>query len=90
MGGFDPNVDAFAVKINSGTTAVANSAKHKLVGLLNAQLKADGIYVADLVVSATVKGTAWDTGQGTLEGSAVGAKFWEMYKARTDSTGSIS
>lgn len=64
--------------------AVAKAAQHKTVGLLHAKLRSQGIYVGEVTVSAIVKGTAADRGQGTLEASAVGEKFWELYRARTD------
>lgn len=70
--------------------ALAKSAQHKTTGLLHAKLKPLGIYVAEVTVSAIVKGTAADRGQGTLEASAVGEKFWELYRARKDVYASIS
>jgi NAD(P)-dependent dehydrogenase (short-subunit alcohol dehydrogenase family) len=84
FGLFDPKVDAFAVRVNAMGLSVANSAKHKLVGLLAEKLKSDGIYVGELMVLGTVKGTAWDTGNGTLDASVVANKFWDMYRARTE------
>jgi short-subunit dehydrogenase len=86
-GGFgviDPKVDAFAVQINAMGVALANAAKHKLVGLLSEKLKSDGIYVGEVMVMGTVKGTAWDSGGATLEASTIANKFWEMYRARTE------
>ena len=62
---------------------VANAAKHKLVGLLAKKLEADGIYVTEIMVSGTVKGTAFDRGDSqTIEGTTIAAKYWELYTAR--------
>jgi len=91
-GGFglvDPQIDAIAVQTNAMGLALGNAAKHKLVGLLAAKLKPEGIYVGEVMVLGTVKGTAWDSGNATIEASAVANKFWEMYRARTDSMAQI-
>jgi short-subunit dehydrogenase len=81
----DPAVDAMLVQYGLMGLGVANAAKHKLVGLLAAKLKADGIYVGEIMVAGTVKGSAFDqAGNGTIEGSTVAAKFWEMYTARKE------
>ena len=86
-GGFaklDPGIEAFSVQHNHMGISIANAAKHKLVGLLAAKLAPDGVYVGELMVLGTIKGSAWDTGQGNLEASAVADKFWSMYQARTE------
>jgi hypothetical protein len=64
--------------------ALANAAKHKMVGLLSEKLKADGVYVGEVMVLGTVKGTPWDMGNATLDGSTVANKFWELYQERKD------
>jgi hypothetical protein len=45
--------------------AMANSAKHKLIGLLSEKLRADEITVGEVVVLGLVKGTVWDTGRSS-------------------------
>ncbi len=81
----EPGVDAMLVQYGLMGLGVSNAAKHKLVGLFAEKLKGDGIYVGEIMVAGTVKGSAFDqAGRGTIEGSAVAAKFWEMYSARTD------
>lgn len=89
FGLFDPKVDAYTASMNAGPLALANSAKHKLVGVLHHQLKAKNVYAADLVVTQSVKGTAWDNGTATLEPSAIAAKFWSLFSERTDQTAMI-
>ncbi|HXU60178.1 MAG TPA: SDR family NAD(P)-dependent oxidoreductase [Polyangia bacterium] len=88
-GGFgyaDPSVDAAAVQFNSMGLAMANAAKNKLVGMLSLKLKGDGVYVGQAMVLGTIKGTAWDQGNATIEGSTVAAKLWELSRARTEVT----
>ena len=81
---YDPKVDAMAVQWNAMGLALSKAAQHKLVGLLNEKLKADGIYVGEVVVLGSVKGTAFDSGHATLEAGTVAAKFWEIYGARAE------
>jgi NADP-dependent 3-hydroxy acid dehydrogenase YdfG len=79
---YDEKVDAMAVGWNAMGIAVSKAAQHKLTGLLREKLKADGIYVGEVVVLGMVKGTAFDTGHGTLDPNDIAAKFWELYGAR--------
>ena len=84
LGLFDPQVDALGVQWNAQGLSVANSAKHKVVRLLSAKLKPEGVYVGEVVVTSIVKGSAFDSGSGTLEARAVAAKFWELYSKRSE------
>ncbi|HWC98330.1 MAG TPA: SDR family NAD(P)-dependent oxidoreductase [Candidatus Sulfopaludibacter sp.] len=79
LGLFDPKIDAMAVQWNSMGVAIANAAKHKLVGLLSEKLRAHQITVGEVVVNGLVKGTSWDTGSATIEPETVAARFWEIY-----------
>ncbi len=81
----DPGMDAMLSQYGLMGLGVSNAAKHKLVGLLAEKLKADGIYVAEIMVAGTIKGSAFEqAGNGTIDGSTVAAKFWEMYTARKE------
>jgi short-subunit dehydrogenase len=84
LGLFDAQMDALAVQWGAQGLAVANSAKHKLVGLLAAKLKDEGVYVGEVVVLSLVKGTPFDSGTATLEPRAVAEKFWQLYVERSD------
>jgi NAD(P)-dependent dehydrogenase (short-subunit alcohol dehydrogenase family) len=84
LGYSDPQVDKAGVHFGAMGLSVANAAKHKLVGLLNARLGERGIYVGEVTVLNAVKGTAWDSGNATIEASAVGDAFWRLYQARKD------
>jgi NAD(P)-dependent dehydrogenase (short-subunit alcohol dehydrogenase family) len=90
FGELSPQADEFAVGLKSMGVAVANAAKHKLVGVLAARLKGDGVYVGEVMVAGMVKGTAWDNGQGGIESAAIANKFWELYQARDEIRARIS
>ncbi|AKV03676.1 Short-chain dehydrogenase/reductase SDR [Labilithrix luteola] len=81
---FDPSVDTMGVQWNCMGLSVANSAKHKMLALLAEKLKPEGIYVGEVVVTGTVKGTAFDSGNATLDPAAIADKFWGLYTARKD------
>lgn len=83
---YDPKVDAMAAQWNAMGIAVSKAAQHKLTGLLAAKLGAEGIYVGEVVVLGTVKGTAFDQGQATLEASAIANRFWQLYTERNPPT----
>jgi NADP-dependent 3-hydroxy acid dehydrogenase YdfG len=89
FGEINPQIDGFAASSKFMGLALANAAKHKLVGLLSAALKGDGVYVGEVMVAGTVKGTAWDQGQATLEGATIANKFWELYQARGEIRGRV-
>ena len=89
LGLFDPNVDAMAVQWNSMGLAIANAAKHKLIGLLSEKLRKDEITVGEVVVMGLVKGTAWDTGNATIDPATVADKFWEIYSSHESKTTTV-
>lgn len=81
----DPGMDAMLVQYGLMGLGVANAAKHKLVGLLAQRLAPDGIYVGEIMIAGTIKGTPFDRGQGpTIEGTTVASKFWELFTARSE------
>lgn len=82
FGDLSEQMDAFAVGSKAMGLALANAAKHKLVGLLSQQLKAKGVYVGEVVIAGLVKGTAWDTGGKGIEAAMVANSFWNLYQAR--------
>jgi len=90
LGDIDPRVDAMAVKMNAVGPSLANAAKHKLVGLLAARLRDEGVYVGEVVVAGLVKGTASDRGNATLEAAAIAKKFWELFEARSEVRARVS
>lgn len=86
LGLFDPQVDALAVKWGAAGLAIANSAKYKLVSVLAEQLRGQGVYVGQVVVTSLVKGTPWDDGNATLEASSVAERFWQLYRSRAETS----
>lgn len=81
----DPKVDAMLTQYGIMGLGVSNAAKHKLVGLLAKKLEPDGIFVTEIMIAGTIKGTVFDRGNGpTIEGQAVAAKYWELYTARRE------
>ncbi len=78
---YDAQVDQMAVQFGAAGLALAKAAQHKLVGLLGAQLAPD-VYVGEVVVAGMVKGTAFDSGQATLEPDAIADQFWKLETER--------
>jgi NADP-dependent 3-hydroxy acid dehydrogenase YdfG len=83
---YDPKVDAMAVQWKAMGLAVCKAAQHKAVGLLHQRLAPEGVYVGEVVVLGMVKGTAFDSGNATLEPSAIAATFWDIYQNRSQMT----
>lgn len=79
---YDPQVEAMTVQWGAMGIAIGKAAQHKATGLLHQRLKGEGVYVGEVVVMGTVKGTAFDQGQATLEPSAIAEKFWELHRSR--------
>jgi len=91
-GGFglnDPAVDERAVTFNAMGLALANAAKRKLVGMLAHKLKPHGVYVGEVMVLASVKGSAWDNGTATLEAATVADTFYDVYSSRRELSRSV-
>ncbi|HZC15189.1 MAG TPA: SDR family NAD(P)-dependent oxidoreductase [Caulobacteraceae bacterium] len=90
FGELSPQVDAMAIGLKAMGVALANAAKHKLVGLLSEQLKADGVYVGEVMVAGVVGGTAWAQGGGGIAPSAIADQFWTLYQGRGEVWARIS
>jgi NAD(P)-dependent dehydrogenase (short-subunit alcohol dehydrogenase family) len=82
LGYVDAKVDAVGVQWNAMGLSVVNAAKKKLIGLLSQKLAPDKVYVGQVMVLGSVKGTAFDDGHATIDPAAVAGKFWDLYKAR--------
>jgi short-subunit dehydrogenase len=81
---YGPQVDSAVVNWSAMGLAIAKAAQHKTVGLLHERLKAEGVYVGEVVVTGLVKNTPFDSGNANLEGSQVADQFWQLYQARGD------
>ncbi len=75
-------VDEMGVNYAAMGLSIANAAKHKLVRLLGVKLAPDGVFVGEVMVTGTVKGTAWDSGNANLEPAFMGDTFWKLYAER--------
>lgn len=87
---YDPRVDGFAVQIGAMGLAIGKAAQHKTAGLLHVALAPRGVYVGEVVVVGSVKGTTFDRGQATLEASTVAQRFWDLHTSRTEATTTVS
>jgi NADP-dependent 3-hydroxy acid dehydrogenase YdfG len=87
---YDPKVDAAATQWKAMGLAVGKAAQHKTTGLLHQRLKSEGVYVGEVVVAGTVKGTAFDGGNATLEASAIADRFWELHTERDEASVLVS
>ena len=90
FGVIDPRVDAMATGMKVMGIALANAAKHKLVGLLSERLKGDGVYVGEVMVAGAVKGTPFAAGGGGIEPSAIADQFWALYRGRGEVRARVS
>lgn len=81
LGVISPETDAAAVNFNMMGLAISSAAKHKLVGLLAQRLKGDGVYVGEVMVYRTIKGTA-STDDSSVDPAVIAEKHWELYQAR--------
>ncbi len=86
---YDPAVDAAATQFGAAGLAIGKAAQHKTVGLLSKALQSEGVYVGEVVVTGLVKGTAFDSGNATLEASTIAERFWGLYQARDVSSVTI-
>ncbi|HEY3666743.1 MAG TPA: SDR family NAD(P)-dependent oxidoreductase [Polyangiaceae bacterium] len=86
---YDPSVDAAATQFGAAGLAIGKAAQHKTVGLLSKALQSDGVYVGEVVVTGLVKGTAFDSGNATLEASTIAERFWQLLQARDVATVTI-
>lgn len=89
FGELSPETDAYVVSVNVMGIALANAAKNKLAGLLAQRLKGEGVFVGEVMIHGTVKGTPTDSGN-SIEPSRVADKFWELYKSRGEMLAGVS
>jgi NADP-dependent 3-hydroxy acid dehydrogenase YdfG len=90
FGELNPQIDALAVNLKSMGLAVANAAKHKLVGLLAARLKDDGVYVGEVMIAGAVRGTGFDTGGPAIDPARIASEFWRLCQARGENYARVS
>jgi short-subunit dehydrogenase len=91
-GGFgevSPEIDAFVSGAGLMGLALSSAAKHKLVGLLAARLKNDGVYVGEVMVHGTIEGTSSESAD-SVDPKVIADKYWELYQSRSETRGVVS
>ena len=89
LGADVPMMDEFALSLKAVGVALGNAAKRKLVGLLAARLKGEGVYVGEVTIAGAVKGTATGGAAG-IEGATIADRFWDLYQARAEVRAQVS
>ena len=84
FGDLTPQMDTLASNMKVMGLALANAAKHKLVGLLAERLKTDGVFVGEVMVAGIIKGTAWDRGDNSIPAAKVADAFWGLFAGREE------
>jgi NADP-dependent 3-hydroxy acid dehydrogenase YdfG len=90
FGELTPQIDQLAVGLKTMGLALANAAKSKLVGLLAAQLRDEGVYVGQVMIAGAVKGTAYDNGGPAIDPARIAGEFWRLYKDRSETYARVS
>lgn len=81
LGDNTSQADAYAKTLNNNSVALENAAKSKLVGILAERLRHDGIYVGEVTIVGSVKGTATAI-SGAIEPSKIADLFWSLTRSR--------
>ena len=74
-------IDEAATRYKAMGLALSSAAKHKLVGLLAQRLKDDGVYVGEVMVYGTIKGTPSGNGS-SIDPAVIAEKHWALYASR--------
>ncbi len=90
FGELNPQIDALAVNLKSMGLAMANAAKHKLVGMLAARLKDDGVYVGEVMIAGAVRGTGFDSGGPAIDPARIAGEFWRLCQGRGENYARVS
>jgi NAD(P)-dependent dehydrogenase (short-subunit alcohol dehydrogenase family) len=90
FGELAPQMDELATNLKTVGVALANAAKHKLVGLLARRLTGEGVFVGEVMVAGMVAGTRTGAGEGALEASRIANAFWDLWRARDEVRARVS
>ncbi len=88
FGEVSPEVDEYVTKAHAMGVALANAAKNKLVGLLAQRLKGDGVYVGEVMVYGTIKGTPTGSGNA-IDPAVIAQTYWELYGSRSETRAAV-
>jgi NADP-dependent 3-hydroxy acid dehydrogenase YdfG len=81
-------IDEAAVKQQAMGIAVSSAAKNKLVGLLAQRLKGDGIFVGEVMVYGTIKGTP-SGDSNSIDPALIAQEHWRLYQTRSETRAAI-
>jgi len=79
----DDTIDEYAVSFGGDGVALECSAKTKLVGLLAARLRTEDIYVGEIVINGSVKGSPY-AGPTAIDPADIADRLWRMAEERTE------
>jgi NADP-dependent 3-hydroxy acid dehydrogenase YdfG len=81
-------MDAAAVSQHAMGIALSSAAKNKLVGLLAQRFKGEGIFVGEIMVYGTIKGTP--SGDSTsIDPVVIAQEYWRLYQARNETRAAV-
>lgn len=83
LGQHDDAVDAFSTTVGGDGVALECAAKTKLVGLLAARLRAEGVYVGEVVINGSVAGSPY-AGPTAIDPADIADRLWAMAAERTE------
>jgi NAD(P)-dependent dehydrogenase (short-subunit alcohol dehydrogenase family) len=81
-------MDEIAVKQNVMGIAISSAAKNKLAGLLSERLKSEGVFVGEVMVYGTIKGTP-SGGPNSVDPVAIAEEYWRLYQARNETRAAV-
>jgi NAD(P)-dependent dehydrogenase (short-subunit alcohol dehydrogenase family) len=81
LGEHTSQADKFSTFLEVDGVALENAAKSKLVGILAERLHEFGIYVGEVTIAGSIKGTSTST-QTAIEPTEIAKTFWSLVQAR--------
>lgn len=85
-----PAMDEAAVQWKMQGLALSSGAKHKLAGILAQRLKSDGVFVGEVMVYGTIKGTPGsDADPNAIDPKIIAEKHWEVYNSRSETHAAV-
>jgi NADP-dependent 3-hydroxy acid dehydrogenase YdfG len=88
FGEVSAEVDEAAVNLHAMGLALSSAAKNKLVGLLAQRLKGEGIYVGEVTVYGTIKGTPSGDGN-SIDPVLIAEEYWRLYQTRSQTRAAV-